>query len=81
MIAEIIPLFNNLAQDEQDSVRLLTVQDLIAVAENLSHDESKIHILAMLRNLCGDKSWRVRYMVADKFVKVCILQAYLDLGW
>ncbi|KAJ3197504.1 hypothetical protein HK101_003202 [Irineochytrium annulatum] len=74
MISEIIPLFNQLAQDEQgiqkDSVRLLTVEDLIAIAEMLTPDENKSLLLTVLRNLYADKSWRVRYMVAEKFVQL-----------
>ncbi|KAI8848938.1 armadillo-type protein [Chytridium lagenaria] len=70
MVAEIIPLFNNLAQDEQDSVRLLTVEDLIAIAEGLTNEENKNLILTVLRSLYSDKSWRVRYMVAEKFVQL-----------
>ncbi|KAI9363418.1 armadillo-type protein [Zopfochytrium polystomum] len=59
IISELIPLFSNLAQDEQDSVRLLTL---------LRMPESRTLLLSNLRNLCLDKSWRVRYMIAEKFV-------------
>jgi serine/threonine-protein phosphatase 2A regulatory subunit A len=65
-----IPLFNKLAQDEQDSVRLLTVTDLVAVAEELSPEECKSYFLQTLKAMVADKSWRVRYMIADNFVKV-----------
>lgn len=52
----------------QDSVRLLAVEDLIVIAELLSPEENAEHVLQVLKTMCGDKSWRVRYMVADKFV-------------
>lgn len=59
-------MFKTLAADDQDSVRLLTVQVLIAVAKVLGKD-CKSYILEPLKNLSSDKSWRVRYMIADKF--------------
>lgn len=70
IISDIIPLYRKLSSDDQDSVRLLTVQDLIAIAESLDHEESKNYLLPSIRSAVQDKSWRVRYMVADHFVKV-----------
>lgn len=72
VVSEMIPLFQHLAQDDQDSVRLLTVEVLISIAEVVPKDQQASHvvILTILRSLFGDKSWRVRYMVADKFEKV-----------
>ncbi|KAI9638176.1 armadillo-type protein [Dioszegia hungarica] len=68
LISEIIPLYRKLAADDQDSVRLLTIPDLIALAQNLSAAETKDHLLEPLRVSVSDKSWRVRYMVANEFV-------------
>ncbi|KAJ1545794.1 hypothetical protein HK096_005967, partial [Nowakowskiella sp. JEL0078] len=73
LISEIIPLFNKLAEDDQDSVRVLTVESLISISESLTPEECKVYILANLRNLCSDKSWRVRYMISDKFVQPYLL--------
>ncbi|KAJ3261417.1 T-complex protein 1 subunit zeta [Boothiomyces macroporosus] len=53
-----------------DSVRLLTVEDLIVTADILKVDGVKTHLLSQLKALCSDKSWRVRYMIADKFVQI-----------
>jgi serine/threonine-protein phosphatase 2A regulatory subunit A len=61
-------LYRKLATDDQDSVRLLTIPDLIAIAASLSSDETKEHLLEPLRSSVADKSWRVRYMVANEFV-------------
>ena len=52
-------------------MRLLTVDSLITFAESLTHEESKAHLVNTLRNLYADKSWRVRYVIAEKFVNVC----------
>jgi hypothetical protein len=73
VIEEMIPLFQHLAADDQDSVRLLTVDILIAIAEAVPKEQQSSHgvLLTALRSLFEDKSWRVRYMVADRFEKVC----------
>jgi serine/threonine-protein phosphatase 2A regulatory subunit A len=73
VIDEMIPLFQHLAADDQDSVRLLTVDILIAIAEAVPKEQQSSHgvLLTALRSLFEDKSWRVRYMVADRFEKVC----------
>ncbi|KAK2767485.1 Polyamine N-acetyltransferase 1 [Arachnomyces sp. PD_36] len=72
IIEEMIPLFQYLASDDQDSVRLLTVDILISIAEEIPKEQQSGHgvLLTALRNLFEDKSWRVRYMVADRFEKI-----------
>ena len=72
VMEEMIPLFQHLANDDQDSVRLLTVDVLIAIAESVPKEQQSSHgtLLAALRSLFEDKGWRVRYMVADRFEKV-----------
>ncbi|KAE8556693.1 hypothetical protein EYB25_001396 [Talaromyces marneffei] len=72
IIEEIIPLFQYLASDDQDSVRLLTVEILISIAEEIPKEQQSSHgiLLTSLRNLFEDKSWRVRYMVADRFEQI-----------
>lgn len=72
IIDEIIPLFQYLASDDQDSVRLLTVEILISMAEEIPKEQQPSHgiLLTSLRVLFEDKSWRVRYMVADRYEKV-----------
>ncbi|EFX04507.1 protein phosphatase 2a 65kd regulatory sububit [Grosmannia clavigera kw1407] len=72
VIDEMIPLFQHLAQDDQDSVRLLTVQILIAIAQVVPKEQQASHgvLLTALRSLIEDKSWRVRYMVAEHFEEI-----------
>lgn len=72
VIDEMIPLFQHLVSDDQDSVRLLTVDILTSIAETVPKDQQASHgvLLTSLRNLIEDKSWRVRYMIADRFEKV-----------
>lgn len=70
VISSALPIYRKLACDDQDSVRLLTVQDLIVIAQQLEPDEVKEQLLLQLRQSVADKSWRVRYMVANYFVEV-----------
>lgn len=72
VVEEMIPMFQHLAQDDQDSVRLLTVEVLISIAEVVPKEQQSSHgvLLTSLRSLIEDKSWRVRYMIADRFEKV-----------
>lgn len=81
VVSEMIPLFQHLAQDDQDSVRLLTVEVLISIAEVVPKDQHSSHVvlLTTLKNLFGDKSWRVRYMVANRFEKVTAMAKVLVL--
>ncbi|KAG4221003.1 hypothetical protein PC116_g30520, partial [Phytophthora cactorum] len=52
--------------------RLLTVEILISIAEVVPKEQQSSHgvLLTSLRNLIEDKSWRVRYMIADRFEKI-----------
>lgn len=68
--AELIPLFIKLAQDDQDSVRILAVDNCVALGKVLSPAVVNSQVLPIVRSLAQDKSWRVRYMVADKFTDV-----------
>ncbi|XP_060551873.1 serine/threonine-protein phosphatase 2A 65 kDa regulatory subunit A alpha isoform-like isoform X1 [Ruditapes philippinarum] len=71
--SDLIPLFINLASDEQvgnDSVRLLAVEACVSIASLLGHEDIEALILPTLRLATEDKSWRVRYMVADKFTEL-----------
>lgn len=69
-----LPMFVTLSQDNQDSVRLLSIQNCIAFAKLLSPTEIVSHVLPIVRKCAQDKSWRVRYMVAEHFKEVRIFK-------
>ncbi len=54
----------------QDSVRLLAVEACASIAGLLDHQDVETLVMPTLREAANDKSWRVRYMVADKFTEV-----------
>ncbi|TGZ72642.1 hypothetical protein CRM22_001970 [Opisthorchis felineus] len=64
--ADLLPLLPQLAQqDDQDSVRLLGVNASVEFAEVLSAEDILNHIIPVVRGAAEDKSWRVRYQLAD----------------
>ncbi|KAF8168088.1 armadillo-type protein [Crassisporium funariophilum] len=67
IVSDGLPIYRKLQQDEQDSVRLLTVEDLIVIAKRLSPAEVKEQLLRQIKQSIGDRSWRVRYMAANHF--------------
>eukprot|EP00808_Paulinella_micropora_P011512 g50482.t1 len=69
--AHILPILAQLSSDEQDSVRLLTVEALVPVAKIMSQEKDNRDIYKLLLALSTDKSWRVRCVAADKFAEVC----------
>lgn len=54
----------------QDSVRLLAVEACVSIATLLHQEDLETLVMPTLRQAAEDKSWRVRYMVADKFSEV-----------
>lgn len=66
--SDLLPLLQGFAGDEQDSVRLLSVDCLVSAASVLPNSEKESLLLATVKNVAQDKSWRVRYMVADKII-------------
>ena len=67
ILSDALPIYRKLASDDQDSVRLLTIEDMIAIAQQLSPAEVKEQLLKQIRQSMADKSWRVRYMSASHF--------------
>ena len=67
VLSDVIPDFKQLAQDEQEQVRILCLDSLIDVTRLLSKEENKLHILPIVLLLGDDKSWKVRYHFAAKY--------------
>eukprot|EP00457_Paulinella_chromatophora_P002625 gb/GEZN01002630.1/.p1 GENE.gb/GEZN01002630.1/~~gb/GEZN01002630.1/.p1 ORF type:complete len:635 (+),score=77.71 gb/GEZN01002630.1/:164-2068(+) len=75
----LLPLLSQLAVDEQDSVRLLTVEALVTIAKILAQEKDNRDVYKLLLALASDKSWRVRCVAADKFAEVCAAISRRDL--
>ncbi|GAO16414.1 hypothetical protein UVI_02047790 [Ustilaginoidea virens] len=81
VIEDMIPLFQHLVQDDQDSVRLLTVEVLISIAEVVPKEQQSSHgvLLTSLRNLIEDKSWRIAKAVDEEVVSRDLVPAFVKL--
>lgn len=77
LLTDGLPIYRRLQSDDQDSVRLLTIEDLIAISKRISPAEVKEHLLKQVKQSVGDKSWRVRYMAATHFNEVSRQVAWL----
>ena len=66
----LLRLFAELADDDQDSVRLLVVENGPSVAGLMTAPADKEALFNVLRKLAADKSWRVRYLVSDRLVNM-----------
>jgi len=67
VIQELLPIFRQLSQDDQDSCRVLCIESLIPMAGYLSKEENRVHTLGSLLNAGEDKSWKVRLCFARNF--------------
>ena len=67
VVAELIKSFKMLSNDDSAKVRIITIDSLVNLAECLSEDENKTHMIPIIINLTSDKSWRVRVHLASRF--------------
>ena len=68
--SDLLSSYTDLASDDQDSVRLLTVDACYNIAQLLPAAEKESMSIPALTTAAQDKSWRVRYMVAEKMVEL-----------
>lgn len=71
MLNELIQVFEKLSRDEQDSVRILAINNCIALGKLKKSPEWQAQILPIMKTCAEDKSWRVRYMMADNVKQLC----------
>ena len=69
--SELLGLASSLASDEQDSVRLLAVDNFVVLAGLLPTTVCNANVLPLVLQLADDKSWRVRWSVANKIIALC----------
>ncbi|KAI6205334.1 Serine/threonine-protein phosphatase 2A 65 kDa regulatory subunit A alpha isoform [Aphelenchoides besseyi] len=68
---ELYTTFEELAKDDQDSVRVLAVEAGIVMVALLRDDAAKLNqIKPIMKELAVDRSWRSRYMVAERIVEI-----------
>lgn len=71
MLDELLQFFEKLSKDEQDSVRILAIKNVIALGKLKSTSDWHSRIVPVMKACAEDKSWRVRYMMADHVKQLC----------
>lgn len=66
-VVGLVTSFKKLASDDAGTVRSSTVHSLITLSQTLNKDENKKHLLPIIIALSSDKSWRVRFSLAEHF--------------
>jgi serine/threonine-protein phosphatase 2A regulatory subunit A len=69
--AEVLPLFLALAQDRQDSVRIHSIDNAVALARLVTPEVLTTQVLPVIFETARDGSWRVRWSVANRFPEIC----------
>ena len=69
LLHDLLPVFRQLAQDEQDNIRVMCLESLAEVAKHLSTEENQVHTLGLLLGAGEDKSWKVRLAFAKNFAE------------
>ena len=69
LISDLMPIFRQLAQDEQDAIRVMCLESLIRIATKFSKEENQVHTLGTLLAAAEDQSWKVRLCFARNFAK------------
>lgn len=64
---DLYPLFQRLVTDEQDNVRPLAVKAAVTFAKILGKEDISGLLVGPLHAAAKDRSWRVRYVVAESF--------------
>ena len=70
-LGSLLPTFEQLVQDEQDSVKLLCIDVCVALAKKLPDDVVSESIVPHALKIASDQSWRVRWSVSNKIVDLC----------
>jgi serine/threonine-protein phosphatase 2A regulatory subunit A len=59
-----------LTVDDQDSVRLLAIENCASISELLNAEDNLQTILPIVKASVEDRSWRVRFSIAKEFFPV-----------
>ncbi|CAK0834834.1 unnamed protein product, partial [Prorocentrum cordatum] len=71
MLAELVEVFEKLCRDEQESVRILAISNCVALGRLKRGAEWQAQIFPVVESCAQDKSWRVRYVMAEHVHTLC----------
>eukprot|EP01127_Copromyxa_protea_P021515 TRINITY_DN7410_c0_g1_i1.p1 TRINITY_DN7410_c0_g1~~TRINITY_DN7410_c0_g1_i1.p1 ORF type:complete len:579 (-),score=83.02 TRINITY_DN7410_c0_g1_i1:34-1770(-) len=69
-ITEVLAILQTLSKDDLDTVRLLAVENAVALGTLMGTEFSNQHLKPLLLGFSADKSWRVRYMFGSKIGEI-----------
>mmetsp|Transcript_14771 Transcript_14771/g.22895 ORF Transcript_14771/g.22895 Transcript_14771/m.22895 type:complete len:374 (+) Transcript_14771:591-1712(+) len=67
---DLFQVFGNFYQDEQDAVRMQGIDSCVHFSKVLPKAKVNSLLVPYIKKLAVDKSWRIRYLVADKIMEV-----------
>lgn len=67
---ELLHNFSKFYKDEQDSVRMQGIDSCVAFSKALPPAKVQAHLLPYIKKYAEDKSWRIRYLVADRIMEL-----------
>ena len=67
---DVLPMYKSVSTDEQDYVRLVTIEICIALCSKLTQEDISKNIIPVIITLSKDSAWKVRYNTANHFVEV-----------
>ena len=65
---ELLNIFSKFYKDDQDSVRMQGIDSCVAFANQIAPAKANSYLLPYIKRFAEDKSWRIRYMVADRIM-------------
>jgi len=70
--ADLLPLFSVLIKDDTDSVKINALESSIHLLSYYTRKEVRENLILLLKNLDPEnKSWRVRYALAENLIHFC----------
>jgi len=67
---ELLNTFSKVFKDEQDSVRMHGIECCVSFAQQLKSPKMSAPLIPYIKKFSEDRSWRIRYMVADKIMEL-----------
>jgi serine/threonine-protein phosphatase 2A regulatory subunit A len=68
--SDLFTIFANFYQDEQDSIRMQGIDSIIFFSKVLPMNKINQNLIPYIKKFAVDKSWRIRYLVADKIMEI-----------
>ena len=65
---ELLNIFSRFYKDEQDAVRMQGIDSCVCFAHQLPPAKVTAYLLPYIKKFADDKSWRIRYLVADRIM-------------